>query len=192
MEYDKYKEQVENNVRPTVPQMAQQQTQTSVPSIDDDNNEFFEYEGERVRVFVPSTSTILPDKEDLKQAYNTVLKNSGMSWDMVENFGCETMRHFISKGIKCGRCGKTPGRMNGDHHDKSICQHISTSCSFCKELGFGKSFPRAYNHHDSDACGFKNMEKYIGYIYRYTTGHVNNGPNEYVQEMMKSAGLSSK
>ena len=37
--------------------------------------EFFEYEGERVRVFVPSTGPILPGKEDLKQAYNTVLKN---------------------------------------------------------------------------------------------------------------------
>ena len=166
MEHDKYKEQVENNVRPTVPQVTQQQTQTSVLSIDDDNNEFFEYKGESVRVFVPSTSTILPDKGDLKQAYNTVLKNKLQlenvkhekgAWDMVENFGCATMRHFISKGINCGRCGKTLGRMNGDHHDKSICQHISTSCSFCKELGFGKSFPRVYIHHDSDACGFKNM-----------------------------------
>ena len=37
MEYDKYKEQVENNVRPTVPQMAQQYTQTGVLTIDDDN-----------------------------------------------------------------------------------------------------------------------------------------------------------
>ena len=34
MEYDRYKEQIENNARPTVPQM----TQTSVLGIDDDSN----------------------------------------------------------------------------------------------------------------------------------------------------------
>ena len=66
LDYDKYKEQVENEVHPTVPQVAQQQAQTSVLSIDDNNNEFSEYEGERVRVCFPSTRTILLDKEDLK------------------------------------------------------------------------------------------------------------------------------
>ena len=119
---DKETETKDDNEKETnATERKKQQTQISVLSIDDDNSESFEYEGERVRVFIPPASTILPDKEGLKQAYNTVLKitvqlgngkHDKGAWDMVANVGSETMRHFISiKGINCGRWQFSPGTL---------------------------------------------------------------------------------